>query len=251
MGTWITHIRIAENILDKIDGLDPVAFAFGNLAPDSGKPNEDWSKFDPSKMVTHFFTPKKELDRIRDLDYYREFLSDFSREDNAEYSFRLGYFCHLICDNLWKRKIGIPTTQIYNAEISENRNQAWEKIKLDWYTLDQQYLIQHPKSLYWQSISIEPNPPKSLPFLIEDSLNFSLNFIRDFYNNPDSDYEFTRRFPYLNNTSLNKFVEQATTLILKILLQVDNLPDTIGSTSLAILADYQKSPFNFPLGDEL
>src|SRR5262245_39081459 len=54
MGTWISHLRIAENLLAQIPGLDEVAFAYGNLAPDSGLPNADWTIFDPPKTVTHF-----------------------------------------------------------------------------------------------------------------------------------------------------------------------------------------------------
>ena len=54
MGTWISHLRIAEQLLTAMPQLDEVAFIYGNLAPDSGLPNADWSAFDPPKEVTHF-----------------------------------------------------------------------------------------------------------------------------------------------------------------------------------------------------
>ena len=38
MGTWMSHFRIAEKLLDKIEGLDPEFFAIGNIGPDSGLP---------------------------------------------------------------------------------------------------------------------------------------------------------------------------------------------------------------------
>ncbi len=68
MGTWIGHLRIAENLLAVLPHLDEVAFAFGSLAPDSGVPNEDWSQFDPPKEVTHFLRPGEDEGRIKDLE---------------------------------------------------------------------------------------------------------------------------------------------------------------------------------------
>jgi hypothetical protein len=47
VGTWISHLRIAETLLAHLPDLDEVAFAYGNLAPDSGIPNTDWSWFGP------------------------------------------------------------------------------------------------------------------------------------------------------------------------------------------------------------
>ena len=38
MGTWITHLRVAEKLLEHFPGVDEVTFAFGNLSPDSGHP---------------------------------------------------------------------------------------------------------------------------------------------------------------------------------------------------------------------
>jgi hypothetical protein len=54
MGTWISHLRIAENLLEYFPNVDEVTFAFGNLSPDSGIPNSDWTQFDPPNEVTHF-----------------------------------------------------------------------------------------------------------------------------------------------------------------------------------------------------
>ncbi|MFN8421221.1 MAG: hypothetical protein U0528_18555 [Anaerolineae bacterium] len=50
MTTWIGHLRIAEQLLVENTALDEVAFTLGNLGPDSGKPNADWSRFDPRSM---------------------------------------------------------------------------------------------------------------------------------------------------------------------------------------------------------
>ena len=54
MASWITHLRVAENLLSQIEGLESSLFAIGNIAPDSGIPDEKWEKFNPPPEVTHF-----------------------------------------------------------------------------------------------------------------------------------------------------------------------------------------------------
>jgi hypothetical protein len=45
MASWIVHLRVTDKLLDQIPDLSPVEFVIGNIAPDSGVPNEDWSAF--------------------------------------------------------------------------------------------------------------------------------------------------------------------------------------------------------------
>ncbi|MFC4637584.1 hypothetical protein [Deinococcus hohokamensis] len=49
MATWIAHFRMAERRLADWPQFDPTAFVLGKVAPDSGKPNHDWTQFDPPK----------------------------------------------------------------------------------------------------------------------------------------------------------------------------------------------------------
>ena len=63
MASWIIHLRIADELLRHLGPVDETAFIFGNLAPDSGVPNEDWSAFYPPTSVSHFKRKKKK--RIR------------------------------------------------------------------------------------------------------------------------------------------------------------------------------------------
>jgi len=117
MGTWISHLRIAEELLEHFPDLDEVTFTFGNLSPDSGIPNADWTEFDPPKEVTHFLRRGAGEDAIHDLVYYEQYLANIKPEDDIQlYSFRLGYFFHLICDILWARRIA--TTRSRNSRVS-------------------------------------------------------------------------------------------------------------------------------------
>jgi hypothetical protein len=51
MASWMVHLRIADKLLNELKDIDETAFVMGNIAPDSGVPNEDWTKFTPPKTV--------------------------------------------------------------------------------------------------------------------------------------------------------------------------------------------------------
>lgn len=56
MATWMVHLRIADKLLNKISDLTYAEYIVGNMAPDSGVPNDDWSVFTPSSNASHFMT---------------------------------------------------------------------------------------------------------------------------------------------------------------------------------------------------
>jgi len=53
MASWIVHLRITDKLLDRLSDLSSAEFVIGNIAPDSGIPNEDWSAFTPSADISH------------------------------------------------------------------------------------------------------------------------------------------------------------------------------------------------------
>ena len=55
MASWIIHLRVAERIYKQIPIPSIPEFVLGNIAPDSGVPNADWSAFVPDKTVSHFY----------------------------------------------------------------------------------------------------------------------------------------------------------------------------------------------------
>ena len=56
MATWMVHLRVAEQMLEVFPRLERQEFIVGNIAPDSGVPNEDWSVFTPDTNTSHFKT---------------------------------------------------------------------------------------------------------------------------------------------------------------------------------------------------
>jgi hypothetical protein len=217
MATWIAHLRIAENLLADIPNLDAAQFAIGNGAPDSGIPDEKWEKFEPPPEVTHYKRSDSVHKDIADLDFYRGYLADISLQDILRFSFRLGYFFHLITDNLWTILVGKPTEAQYSEHFAADKDFIWE-VKKDWYGLDQTYVRTHPDCLFWR-VFLDARPdPADLDFLPPEALSRQLEYIKTFYQRRDEkiDEMCARPMIYLSAASMDSFVLEATDRIEKI-----------------------------------
>jgi len=251
MATWISHLRIAEDLLDVLPGLDEAAFAFGSLAPDSGVPNADWTAFDPPKEVTHFLESREGV-YTQDLQFYREYMQGLTLNGNAaRYSFVLGYFFHLVCDSLWWIFICQSSKKAYAALFAERGNAAaWETLKDDWYGLDHLYVRDHSNSLFWRVVMRAPNPPMYVSIVPGPALHQQLDFIRTYYTQPEPGRVLDRPFPYLNEATWSRYVSDSIAAVLKIHAWLQSRhapPDT--QTALSLLDEQDIQPYIPPLGD--
>lgn len=250
MGTWISHLRIAERVYAGLPGLDEAAFCVGNLAPDSGIPNADWSEFDPPKQITHFLNAGEGEGRIRDLEFYRRYLAPQPADDVTRHSFLLGYFCHLLSDNLWSRRIGSATKRDFAALFVADRAAAWELVKADWYGLDQLYVRAHADSAFWRVLMRTPNPPQHVPFIPIAGLHLQLDYIRKFYSQPDPGWQLARSFPYLSAATMARYVDETADDVLAIWRRRDEL-DVLAhaDSALALLPAERLAAYPPPLGE--
>jgi hypothetical protein len=250
MGTWICHLRIAEKLLPHFPELDTTLFTFGNLAPDSGIPNETWTEFDPPKEVTHFLHRGEGEDMIRDLVYYREHLTNITPQDDIQkYSFRFGFFTHLICDMLWFKYLDATTKTAFQELIAEDHQKAWGLFKNDWYGIDQVYNHSHPEGLFWQVIHKEANPPSYLPFIKENALHQQYDYIRKFYGEYDAYWFEERKYPYLNESTMSRIVNDTVKAILLIIEKLKHIESENLQSSSEILPKELMLPYDMPLGD--
>jgi hypothetical protein len=237
MATWIVHLRLAENILGALGNLSAPEFALGNIAPDSGIPDEKWENFSPPKEITHFLDQELVPFHIADLEFYRNHLLPHrsTREDSERTSFLLGYFFHLITDNLWAHKIGKPTLDRFSQEFKNDPNFAWE-IKRDWYGLDFDFIRSNPKSLFWRVFLDTQYTQDFLDFLPGDAIRQQIKYIKTFYQRTDDEVEerfIQRPNLYLSQNQMDAFIEQTTQVLLNTysLLWQDGI-DTQSHTSI-------------------
>jgi hypothetical protein len=218
MATWVAHLRIAEELLLHIPDLNAAQFAIGNVAPDSGIPDEKWEKFDPPPRITHFKRSASVHKDIADLDFYRQYLAGLEgRRQPACFSFRLGYFFHLITDNLWTIAVGRPTQERYPEQFAADKNFIWE-VKKDWYGLDHMYVRSHPDGLFWR-VFLQAEPDSAdLDFLPPQALTRLIEYVKSYYQRRDQEIEVmcARPFIYFSASGMDSFVIEAAARLKKI-----------------------------------
>lgn len=166
MATWITHMMIVDNLLNRGIGLDKTGFAVGNIAPDCNIENEDWTQFTPPRNVTHFMTGKSKL--TADYEgFYQKYIQDKSFSSKEEYAFFMGYYTHLITDVLFQSMVRDEKRVERCFERIKQNVEFYRKIKgypqnydtlkqvigmdrsfYDIHVLEINYLKEHPDSAY-------------------------------------------------------------------------------------------------------
>jgi hypothetical protein len=132
------HLRIAEYFLGKLDVYDK-EFIVGNIAPDSGVYNPTSGRFEPDVNITHFLI-NGDKNNIDDSRFFNRYLKNYKNLSKKEFSFYVGYYIHLLTDNEFSKRIGMPSREKYKDNF-DDENDYWIAAKRDWYDLDNLYLI--------------------------------------------------------------------------------------------------------------
>lgn len=109
MGSRIMHVIIANKIADSLSIKDKTPFLLGGIAPDAVS----------NKDSSHFFTGDAQ-DFSRSVDY-EVFLDKYRSQ--AENHYVLGYYTHLIADEIWLKGFYLPwlkNRMAANKEILTN-----------------------------------------------------------------------------------------------------------------------------------
>jgi hypothetical protein len=221
MATWVAHFRLAEALLERGLNVDRKSFLVGNIAPDSGVLNVDKTGYEPSGQVSHWRGESKDI-------HFEQFYADhlggkiFAAE---EYAFRLGYYCHLLADQIWAETVWRPKaeTPLYAEPLAKDPQFVWE-IKKDWYGLDFLYLSENPQSIFYTDfVQIE-----TVPDYIEDvfpagAFTKRVKDTQNFYLNPSS-WDLGRPYIYLNRREWDDYIARTLTALHKTLSEKGIMP---------------------------
>lgn len=109
MPSRIIHYCAANQILKKVN-YNRELFILGNLAPDANKSG--------TKEMSHFKIPREQ--RVNDYLDINSFITKYMKGDCNEMT--MGYYCHLITDNIW-------LTEIYRKYVkSESKEENAKRI---------------------------------------------------------------------------------------------------------------------------
>lgn len=203
MATWMVHLRVAEQMLEVFPRLERQEFIVGNIAPDSGVPNEDWSVFTPDTNTSHFKTDG-EIDIPKFLNKYMTGEKWAAYGEKAK-SFFLGYYVHLLTDELWRDEVVYPTIEKHRELYDRDRMEAIWTFKKDWYDLDHLFIRNHPD--FQPFLEYENAVGFQNCFMEEfagDAFDRRRIYITGFYREPHEDLD--REYPYLCEGDMQVFV---------------------------------------------
>lgn len=213
MASWMVHLRIADLLMSEFNDAEKTEFVVGNIAPDSGLPSEDWSRYMPPKEISHFWDEKKRIN----LKYFiQEYFTLEKRQQYSEkeYSFYLGYLAHLMADFLWVEQIVIPCGEKHREEKERDIHKYWWAAKADWYDLDFLYLSKNPNfrafQIYKNAVEFQNT---YMDIFAEDAFDNRREYIVGFYSEKRENLE--REYPYLSEGRMNQFVEEAARAIVE------------------------------------
>lgn len=185
MAGWITHSRIADELLRRGLSLDVKSFCIGNIAPDCNVENEDWSGFTPPREVTHWMHAKNNKLTADYEAFYAQYIENRPNLFKEELSFLLGYYAHLIADvdaqramrdplrvqAIFRRIASIPEMQAKVAGLPETMDTlkaafgGRKAVSQDVAYLENRYLLEHPDSVYNTVVRETTSFPDYLDYL--------------------------------------------------------------------------------------
>lgn len=208
MASWMVHLRIADQLLDILPGIAAQPFVMGNIAPDSGVPNEDWSRYVPDKKTSHYQKLGPDGEKYISLqDYQNEYFTPKQQAaySDDQYSFFLGYLTHLMTDQLWLDEIFYPCGKKHPGEFYGDRMALIRKMKADWYDLDFLYLKKNPDPRAFRIYAeAEGFVNRYMPVFAPDALDNRRRYIVDFYRSGRTLTD--REYPYLTEAQMDAFV---------------------------------------------
>jgi len=181
-----------------------------------------------SIKILHFLQDNPAAPRCTDLDFYRSYLEPLNqwKISDQNFAFRLGYFFHLITDNLWDRKIGIPTQNRFKSEFEAGPKFIWE-VKRDWYGLDFEFVRKEPESLFWRVFLNCQYNNEFLDFLPARAVAERVDYIQKFYQRRDERIEgwyIKRPGIYLSEKEMSDFLSETVEILIKTYQYLQNHP---------------------------
>lgn len=200
MAYWITHLRIADAVLNKLNLMvDIEKYFIGCIAADSGIIIYDERGkqvgYNPPRFVSHWTDDIPDWDRT--IHYQRFYDSYVKNETNFDKkSFFLGYFIHLITDAIWIELILRPVIESCKTP-EEYTIKARSQVRADWFDTELIFLLKNPEFEPLKLLKTIKNFNNIyLDYFPSTAIQNSIEEIVEIYN--DFSVDANRVFPYFS-----------------------------------------------------
>lgn len=218
MASWLTHLRVAEIIKQKVSEIDFPYLIIGSIAPDSGVPDESQRNYTPSKEVTHCRYQKDESNSDMDETiFFNNYLVPekiMTRSDSTR-SFLWGYYFHLLTDKLWLEEYFKPLKLRYESESEDPDKDFVDFIREEMMAIDFEYLKENGAGLVEELKSFDGNI-NSFNEFDSDYIFECKNRIVNFY--CDEPLQLDREYKYLSPQIIDDFISKASEKCISILV---------------------------------
>ncbi|WP_425448807.1 zinc dependent phospholipase C family protein [Dethiothermospora halolimnae] len=232
MANWITHLRIVDNLFKKGIDLDEKGFVIGNVAPDCNVENEDWTKFTPSREVTHWMKKKRDKLSADYEGFYNKYIEGLQFDSCEKISFLLGYYSHLITDVQFQKFVR-DDERVKNIFCRvKNRESLYERVKgypenfdtlkevfgkqnilTDIHTQEYNYLKNNPKSKYNTILKKVKEFPDYLDYFPKGAIIRKIGIMTEGFKLEEKRKEFI----FFTEKELNHFVDGTSNLIYELI----------------------------------
>lgn len=114
MATWLTHLRVADRLYDKIKINDSSLFFAGSIAPDCNI----------SPDITHWCI-NGDKTTCDVYNFFCKYILNFA--NSIDFDFYLGYYIHLLTDILWHKQKIEPLKRC-NKNLIKKVKESWKSI---------------------------------------------------------------------------------------------------------------------------
>jgi hypothetical protein len=217
VSTWLTHLRIAEKLKEKIHDVDLLYLMIGSIAPDSGVPNESDRIYTPTNEITHCIIQTGENESDMDItSFFNKYMLPekiFLKSDKTR-SFFWGYYFHLLTDKIWMDEYFKPFSKKYEEELENPKVDFIEYIGQEMDALDFVYL----KSNGYEVLERFKGAETDLGFFIEFDPKCIYNCKKRIEKHYSGEaFLLKREFRYLNMNVMDEFVDKMVSQCMSIL----------------------------------
>ena len=207
MASWITHLRIADKLLEKFTIPSPMHFIVGNIAPDSGELVKGTSDtYLPPSSVSHWRIQDRKREEWAEV--FRETYLSTQQSPDAT-SFYLGYYVHLIVDYYWHFEIMVPTREKFATQYQTDYDTFRWDVRKDLFDLDCLYLMENSDFNAWSIFrKITEFPNAYLDYFSESAIEKRIADAIQYYENYNEVVD--RELKYVTQNNADKIIDYTT-----------------------------------------